>query len=79
MERECLAIVWGVQKFQVYLDGKATVLETDHQPLVYLQRAKHINSRIMRWALLLQPFKFRIEAIRGVDNVGADFLSRLPV
>ena len=30
----------------------------------------------MRWALKLQPFRFRIEAIPGVDNVGADWLSR---
>ncbi|XP_038059124.1 uncharacterized protein LOC119730344 [Patiria miniata] len=63
MERECLAIVWGIQKFQVFLDGKEFVLETDHQPLVYLQKAKLINSRIMRWALSLQPYKFLIEAI----------------
>ena len=30
----------------------------------------------MRWALKLQPFRFRIDAIPGVDNVGADWLSR---
>ena len=77
MERECLAIVWGITKFEVYLDGKEFVLETDHQPLMYLQRSKLLNSRIMRWALSLQPFRFRIEAIAGVHNVGADFLSRV--
>ena len=78
MERECLALVWGIAKFQIFLDGKEFVLETDHQPLSYLQRAKLLNSRIMRWALSLQPFRFRIEAIPGVRNVGADFLSRAP-
>jgi hypothetical protein len=31
----------------------------------------------MRWALALQPYSFRIEAIRGSENVGADFLSRV--
>ena len=76
IERECLAIVWAVQKFQTYLYGREFVLETDHQPLVYLQRAKVTNSRILRWALSLQPYRFRIECIKGSDNVGADYLSR---
>ena len=78
MERECLALVWGINKFQVYLDGKEFVLETDHQPLIYLQKAKLLNHRIMRWDLSLQPFRFHIEAIKGTDNIGADFLSRVP-
>ena len=79
IEKECLALVWGVGKFEVYLDGKEFVLETDHQPLMYLQRAKLLNSRIMRWAISLQPYRFHIEAIAGVKNVGADFLSSLCV
>ena len=77
IERECLALVWGINKFQMYLEGKEFTLETDHQPLLYLNRTKCINNRVMRWALALQPFRFRIEAIRGSDNVGADFLSRV--
>jgi hypothetical protein len=52
------------------------VLETDHQPLKYLQQATTGNSRLMRWALLLQLFCFRIEAIKVKENVGADYLSR---
>ena len=76
-ERECLAIVWGIRHFQCYLEGREFILETDHQSLVYLQRAKHLNSRIMRWALSLQPFRFRLESIKGRDNVGADYLSRV--
>ena len=31
----------------------------------------------MRWALTLQPYRFRIEAIKGKDKVGADYLSRI--
>ena len=30
----------------------------------------------MRWALALQPYRFVIRAIKGSENVGADFLSR---
>ena len=43
MERECLAIVWGVRRFSLYLYGRPFVLETDHQPLAHLQKAKFIN------------------------------------
>ena len=77
MERECLALVWAVQKFQLYLYRRAFVLQTDHQPLVYLNRAKLSNSRIMRWALFLQSYSIRIEAIKGSLNVGADYMSRI--
>ena len=76
IERECLALIWGISKFQVYLEGKEFVLETDHQPLLYLNRTKCINSRVMRWALALQPYRFRVEAIPGSENIAADFLSR---
>lgn len=77
IERECLAIVFAVKRFQRYLYGKEFTLQTDHQPLSYIQRCRVENSRVMRWALFLQNYRFRIEAIRGTQNVGADYLSRL--
>ena len=76
IEREALAIVWGVQKFENYLYGQHFYLETDHHPLQYLAKAKFTNGRLMRWALALQPYRFTIRAIKGSENVGADFLSR---
>ncbi|XP_062584037.1 uncharacterized protein LOC134245806 isoform X2 [Saccostrea cucullata] len=77
IEKECFAIIWAVQKFQRYLYGKQFMLETDHQPLIYLSQSKVLNARLMRWSLLLQPYRFRIVAIKGSENVGADCLSRL--
>ncbi|XP_076439384.1 uncharacterized protein LOC143278408 [Babylonia areolata] len=67
IERECLALVWGIQKFEPYLYGKPFVVQTDHAPLQYLDRAR-----------TLQPFSFTVQAIPGRENVGADYLSRLP-
>lgn len=77
IERECLAIVWAVGKLYGYLYGKPFVLQTDHRPLTFLDKARLSNARVMRWSLALQPFRFRAESIKGNDNVGADYLSRL--
>ena len=76
VEKEALAIVWGIQKFEPYLYGREFVLQTDHQSLSYLQKSKLTNARIMRWALALQPYRFRVDSIKSSQNVGADFLSR---
>ena len=77
IERECLGLVWAVQKFYVYLYGKEFILQTDHEPLVYLNKAKLLNSRIMRWALVLQEYRFTLQSIKGKHNVGADYMSRM--
>jgi hypothetical protein len=77
VELECLAVIWAVKKFEPYLYGRAFVLETDHSPLQYLQRAQLANGRLMRWAMALQPFQFVVRVIPGKENVGADFLSRV--
>ena len=33
IEREMLAIAWGVEKFHTYLYGRKVIVETDHKPL----------------------------------------------
>ena len=77
LEKECLAIVQGITKFRLYLVGKSFILQTDHQPLAYLNQAKFYNDRVMRWALALQGYDYRVEDIQGRDNVVADYLSRI--
>ncbi|XP_047483006.1 uncharacterized protein LOC125035006 [Penaeus chinensis] len=79
IEKECLAIVWAIQKFKVYLYGRDFILQTDQQPLVYLKNMKNTNGRLMRWALALQCYSFTVEYIKGSENVGADILSRCPL
>ena len=76
IERECLAIVWALQKFARYLLGRRFVLQTDHRPLQFLNSSRLLNARLARWALLLQEFDFSVEHIQGCKNNLADFLSR---
>ena len=75
-EKECLAIVWGIAKFEPYLYGKKFTVESDHQPLHFLNKSKLSTGRLARWALQLQQYDFVVHVIPGTDNVGADFLSR---
>ena len=65
IEKECLALVWAVQKFSRYLYGTPFTVETDHCPLKYLNEAKLKNARLMRWALILQPYRIHINALRA--------------
>ncbi|GFO36303.1 Zinc finger protein [Plakobranchus ocellatus] len=76
-EREALAIVWGVKKFSLYLYGTVFTLQTDHGALQFLNAAKFDSPRVMRWALALQVYNFDVQYIKGSENVGADYLSRI--
>ena len=58
-----------------YLHGIEFILETDQDSLQYLDNAKFINGRIMRWAMLLQQYWFTVNVINGAHNHAADYPS----
>ena len=76
IEKKCLAVVWGIKRFKLYLAGRRFTLQTDHKPLKYLKEASYQNDRVFRWAVAVQEYSFRVEDIPGKENIGADFLSR---
>ena len=76
IERECLAVVWAVQKLSRYLAGAHFELHTDHAPLRALNQKKLSNARLIRWALSLQDYQFTVIPIPGRQNRLADILSR---
>ena len=77
IEKECLAIKLSVEAFQVYLTGRTFTIQTDHRALQWLDNMKDSRSRLTRWSLSLQPFKFKVEHRKGRDNANADTLSRI--
>lgn len=58
MEKEALAIIWGIKKFQPYLEGRQFTIHTDHRPLMYIfNPLKGIPisaaARLQRWGIFL--------------------------
>ena len=81
-EKECLAIVWAIHKFNHYLICAHFLLETDHKPLEWLEATKKSKSRSQRlecWSLELCAFHFSIKHRPGKENQHADVLSRHPL
>jgi hypothetical protein len=79
IEKECLAIVWGCEKFHLYLYGRKFIIVTDNKALEYLlKRNKKVPIRIERWAIRLLEYDFEIRHIPGIGNP-ADYLSRHPL
>ena len=37
IEKECLAIIWAIEKFRKYLFGEEFILECDHKSLSFMQ------------------------------------------
>ena len=78
VEKELLAIVQTLQKFEVYFSSHNPItVYTDHNPLVFLNRARNTNQKILRWSLFLQNFNSTVKHIKGDSNYIADALSRI--
>ncbi|GFX28013.1 retrovirus-related Pol polyprotein from transposon opus [Trichonephila clavipes] len=78
-ERECLAVIWALNKFKTYFGTLPVKVITDHAALTKLTNGKNLSSRMIRWALKLSEFNIEWEHRPGVQNVVADLLSRNPV
>ena len=78
-EQECYAIIFAIEKWHKYLDGRPFTIETDHKPLLPLTTKQQLNSKCERWRLKLQQYQFNVRYIKGKHNTIADYLSRSPV
>ena len=80
LERECLAMIWGMEKFHYFLYGKQFTLKTDQKPLVsiYKKHMVEILPRIQRLIVRSFPYQpFDIQYRRGREIPLADALSRV--
>ena len=67
-----------LEKFHPYLLGSKTVIFTDHSALKHLMTKKEAKTWLIRWIILLQEFDLKICDKKGVKNMVADHLSRIP-
>jgi hypothetical protein len=77
IEREGLAMVYALQKFEHYLLGKKFKMFTNHSNLKYLFNKPVLGGRISLWLLLFQEFYFEVIVKLGKLNAGLDHLSRV--
>lgn len=76
-EREALAVIFAVEKFQAYLGSKKFKVVTDHSSLKWFLKLENPSGRLARWGCRLSQYNFEVEHRRGTDNVVPDALSRL--
>ena len=68
IQRECLAIVWGMKQLCHYLLGQLFQLMTDHAPLQWLAQQKS-EGLLCRWSLAIQEYDFSIVYRKGFQMV----------
>lgn len=78
-QKECLALLWAVEKWRHYIAGNGTtVCYTDHASLLWLANLKAPTGRLARWVCRLSEFDLRIIHKKGKFNSVPDCLSRAP-
>ena len=84
LDKEALAIIFGVKHFHKYIYGWKFTILTDHKPLLrILSKSKATSpmasARLQRWSLLLGAYHYCIQNKSGLAHANADALSQLPL
>lgn len=75
-EKECLAVLFAVEKLRPYIEGTKFTVITDHYSLKWLHQIKDPVGRIARWAIRLQQYDFDVIHRPGKNHIVPDALSR---
>lgn len=70
LDKEALAMVFGVTRFKQYLWGRSFEAATDHKPLLGLLAAdkpipESCSPRILRWALYLSGYDYTLKYVQA--------------
>jgi len=76
-ELECLAVLFGTEKFHKYIERQDFILETDNQALSWLLSHPRQSSKIGQWVVKISALKFEVRHVHGTQNIVADTLSRM--
>ena len=61
VEKDCLAIIDSIKNYRSYLLIKHFLLIIDETPIVWLNKVKEHNKRLIRWSLELAEYNFTIK------------------
>ena len=75
-EKECLTVIWAVDKLRPYVQGYEFTVVTDHASLKWLNNLKDPAGRLARWATALQGYHVNIVHRKGTEHKVPDALSR---
>ena len=76
---QCLAIVWAVAKFRLYLMALPFNVYTDHYALQWLKTMQTGSALLHHWSAALEEYDFTVKHRPGKSQTHVDGLSRLPV
>ena len=84
LDKEGVAIMFGLKKFHQYIYGRKFTICTDNKALSHIfdpQAAipSLAAARLVRWSVQLCSYDYSIELKSTTDNTNADILSRLPL
>lgn len=77
VEREALAIVYGLKINRTLIQGYPVLVHLDHRPLRYLFFSRDGNERLARWRMSVAEFDICVEYLPGKENHLADAFSRI--
>lgn len=77
VEKEALAIFWGINRLRMFLLCRKFTILCDHKPLQFIFNNEKCSPKVLRWKLQLQEFNFHVKHCSGASNVVADCLSRI--
>ena len=79
LDREILAVFYGVEQNRSYLWGNKFTIRTDNLAIPYLERNKTSDSRrAIQWFLKLSEYDYTVEHRKGKTIPHADAFSRYP-
>lgn len=78
VEKELLAVVYAFRKLRKYLLDKEFTLYTDNSAVRWLLLKSDPGSRLQRWIVAIQEYRYKVVHLPGKSNVIADALSRFP-
>ena len=78
IEKEMLAIVFGLERFERFVYGKLVEVESDHKPLEAIHKKSLLSApkRLQRMLMRTQKFDYTVRYKKGAEMYIADTLSR---